>query len=241
MENRRKWFITDIFLDWNSNFPFMNAEVNALVNRFNSDRFVCLLWPGGTGYIDNPRVSDAQYCEIEKKIMEWENSDAVKNREFNLNKDKIVKYHQEVLEICDATFRQLSTEYNADQAFVEKYENKRAQAGLDHIQNEHMFKTRLRYVIVVLFDFFRAKYDLGRMLSLGVKTKFSYEETEAVVVYLIEKGVVEFPSKPPFQKNTLLAMKAINRFAQENGISIDNVLELFCEYIGGPFKYSYFC
>ena len=39
----------------------------------------------------------------------------------------------------------------------------------------------------------------------------------------------------PFKKDTLLAMRALNRFSSENSISTNDTLELFSEYIGSPF------
>ena len=101
---------------------------------------------------------------------------------------------------------------------------------------EHQWYERAFDVICCLVDIYKEINDHLRFRNFKEKTEFTKYETEVIMGYMIEKLDINlkllesrlFEFK--FSKDTLLAMKCINKFASENSITKDDVLELFCEY-----------
>jgi hypothetical protein len=62
----------------------------------------------------------------------------------------------------------------------------------------------------------------NRISALATKTSFTEQESEAILAHLqISCG---------FKKDTLLALKALNRFANENGIRVEDAVVVIREY-----------
>ena len=82
------------------------------------------------------------------------------------------------------------------------------------------------------------KYELFLKCCSDVSERMnlSQSEVEAIVLYLREKDYIQPRLYNEFKvkKDTLLAMKALNNFAQGNNIRVEDGIELFCEY----FNYS---
>jgi hypothetical protein len=62
----------------------------------------------------------------------------------------------------------------------------------------------------------------NRISALATKISFNVHESEAILAHL-------YPSDN-FKKDTLLALKALNRFANENGIRVEDAVVVIREY-----------
>jgi hypothetical protein len=68
-------------------------------------------------------------------------------------------------------------------------------------------------------------------IRIGISMELTDEEIEAVIVWLIAtEGLQREPYKT-FRKNTLFALKVLNRFAKENEIRFEDAVAVFKEYL----------
>ncbi len=68
-------------------------------------------------------------------------------------------------------------------------------------------------------------------IRIGISMELTDEEIETVIVWLVAtEGLQREPYKT-FRKNTLLALKVLNRFAKENEIRFEDAVAVFKEYL----------
>ncbi len=65
----------------------------------------------------------------------------------------------------------------------------------------------------------------------GTSMKLTNEEIEAVIVWLGATSDLQRESYNTFRKNTLIALKVLNRFAKENDIRFEDAVTVFKEYL----------
>jgi hypothetical protein len=191
-------------------------------------------------YNSKKSMTDDQRLDYEDTLS-LEQKRAFRKAEYDKNLDYYTKTYNKVIEICDKTASFLSEKFkNIIPNIMEHYLDRKERCFYEDIKTyhlEHQWSERAFNVICGLLDIYYEINDFLRFRNFKEKTKFTQYEAEAVIQYMIEKLDIKISlvdSKlvtTKFKKDTLLAMKCINKFASENGITKDDVLELFCEYI----------
>jgi hypothetical protein len=189
-------------------------------------------------YNSNKRMTDDQLLDYEDSLT-LEQMTAFRKAEYDKNLDYYIKTYNKVIEICDKTASFLSEKFkNTTPNIMERYldRKKGVSMNIKTYRLEHQWSETAFEVICCLVDIYYEINDFLRIRNFKEKTKFTKYETEVIMGYMIEKLDINlkllesrlFEFK--FSKDTLLAMKCINKFASENSITKDDVLELFCEY-----------
>jgi len=155
-----------------------------------------------------------------------------------------------IILLCDKTAVMLQNDFPNNPEITEDYQKSRSESFSVPVprrrDNEYLvdfWETKLRLLVTSLLSSYRkvtqthrnAKrletcnylfYTFGNKVDLGIK------EVEAIVMYFKEKGYIKIVTAHcNFKSDTLLAMKSLNTFAQKNGITYQNTIELFCEYL----------
>jgi len=154
-----------------------------------------------------------------------------------------------IIFLCDKTADMLQNDFPNNPEITEDYQKSKSESfsvpnrgNTDPDLDNYWYK-RLRPLVLSLLSSYRkvtqthrnAKrlescqylfYTFGNKVDLGIK------EVEAIVMYFKEKGYIKIVTAYcNFKSDTLLAMKSLNTFAQKNGITYQNTIELFCEYM----------
>ena len=196
---------------------------------------------------DEERIYNSKKSMTDDQLLDYQDSISLEQRkiflkaEYDKNLDYYTKTYNNVIEICDKTASVISEKFkNIIPNIMEHYLDRKERCFYEDIKTyrlEHQWSERAFNVICGLLDIRSEINDFLRFRNFKEKTKFTQYEAEAVIQYMIEKLDIKISlvdSKlvtTKFKKDTLLAMKCINKFASENGITKDDVLELFCEYI----------
>ena len=216
---------SDLFKNWK--IPYMEDEILKL--EIEEDN-----------YNSKKRMTDDQLLDYEDTLS-MEQKKIFLKAEYDKNLDYYTKTYNKVIEICDKTASFVSETFkNTIPNIMERYLEDKERCFYEDIKTyrlEHQWSGRAFNVICCLVDIYYEINDFLRFRKFKENTKFTQMEAEAVISYMNEKIDVKIKlvdSKlvtTKFKKDTLLAMKCINKFASENGITKDDVLELFCEYL----------
>jgi hypothetical protein len=192
-------------------------------------------------YNSKKTMTDDQLLDYEDSLS-MEQRRAFRKAEYEKNLEYYIKTYNKVVEICDKAANLLSEQFkNTISNIMEHYLEDKERCSYEDIKTyrlEHQWYERAFNIICRLLDIYSNINDFVRFRNFKEKTKFNQIEAEAVLSYMKEKLDVKISLvdsklfKTPFQKDTLLAMKCINRYASENSITKDDVLELFYEYMG---------
>lgn len=195
-------------------------------------------------YNSKKSMSDDQLLDYEDSIS-LEQRKMFRKAEYDKNLEYYTKTYNKVIEICDKTASKVSEKFkNIIPNVMDCYLEDKERCFYEDIKTyrlEHQWSERAFNVISCVVDISSNINDFLRFRNFKEKTKFTQMEAEAVINYMKEKTDIKIKLvdsklfKIPFSKDTLLAMKCINRYASENSITKDDVLELFCEYIGPSF------
>jgi hypothetical protein len=93
---------------------------------------------------------------------------------------------------------------------------------------------------IVMLDAYRiARRHSKQILTLATKASLTKDEAKATMVYIFDKHIEKNPKTPPaiiyrysgYERNALLAVKVLNRFATEHKIRVEDAITVFREYI----------
>jgi len=168
--------------------------------------------------------------------------------------------YNEIVIICDKALVLFQNDFPNNPEITEIY-NKSKKESIEYVPNPNAmpsddrhealseawaFKLSLLVAIGLLRNYrevtrpqrIATKYELFLKCCaiVGEKMNLPHIEVEAIVLYLRKKGYIQprLYNEFKLRDDTLLAMKSLNNFAQENNIRVEDGIELFCEY----FKYS---
>lgn len=224
---RRVKFINEPSLFENWKIPYMKDEI--LILELEEDK-----------YNSKKSMTDDQLLDYEDSIS-LEQRRMFTKAEYNKNLEYYTKTYNKVIDICDKTASFLSEKFkNTIPNIMEHYLDRKERCFYEDIKTyrlEHQWSGSAFNVICCVLEIYYEINDFVRFKTFKEKTEFTKYETEVIMGYMIEKLDINlkllesrlFEFK--FSKDTLLAMKCINKFASENGITKDDVLELFCEYL----------
>jgi len=197
-----------------SYFPFMKNEVSELLKKATNDTIL------------------------------WADSDS----DYNLNNEKFLYYYNEIIRICDLAFNEIKEKYKETilnhEELIRDYENVKVKFSEAYPRNDNhrgdTFKNKLSDITTHLLCHYRITYEYDREESLQKNANLSDEEVESICVYLQERNHIKIDlDLLESRKNTLLAMKTIDKFARENAISSQHTIELFSEYLGKQFVFHH--
>jgi hypothetical protein len=93
----------------------------------------------------------------------------------------------------------------------------------------------------VMLDAYRiARQHSKQILTLATKASLTKDEAKATMVYIFDKHIEKNPKTPPaiiyslysgYERNALLALKVLNRFATEHKIRVEDAITVFRGYI----------
>lgn len=218
---------TNIFDKWS--MPYMLDELDKL----DIDEY----------HYNSKKMTQSDFENYEDSLS-LENRRTLRKAEYQKNIEYYNKTYNKIVEICDKTTTLMYQDFkhiypNIIEAYL--YEKERLYQDVTKYSQEHEWVENAYNIICYLLDTYSKINDFIRFKKFKEKTNFIQMEAECVVNYMKEKldiNIKNFDSKfkeIQFEKDTLLAMKCINKFSSKNKIKKDDTLELFCEYIGKSF------
>jgi len=201
----------------------------------------------GSDFGDEVKASFPYMLEEVSDIY-W-NSD---NKSYQQIYDEIIKVADKAVVLFQNDFPnnpEITTSYEKNKAYSRKYVP--STRDIDECDSEGEYneardswKLKVRSFVASLIGEYsnvtRSQRMNTKRLSLqnacsifAEKVGLTNAEVESVVIHLRDKSYIENEMilYSGFNKDTLLAMKAINKFAVENNISNQDTIELFCEYL----------
>jgi hypothetical protein len=177
--------------------------------------------------------------------LSFEQLKAFKRSIYQNNLEYIKKTYTKIIEICDKTTSLMNNDFGDKNSYIMKdYLEAKERYFYEDVTKytvEGHWADRVYNLVCHVLTVFNNINDFRRFSNFKEKTKFTQMEAESIICYMKEKldcKIKNFNNKfieIPFKKDTLLAMKCINKFSSKNSITKDDTLDLFCEYIGESF------
>jgi hypothetical protein len=236
--------VEDSFKHWK--MPYMLDEINSL----RQQEFSYHIESAGEEYRSlcqrTEHMSDAAYERFQNR--QEENKIAIRLDDYKKHLEYYKKTYTKIVEICDKAAILLNSDFGDKVPnILERYSNKKEEIKLNNYYDTTKFIRGSQWIALVstfiyeLLLVYSAIHDSVRFSKFIKMTNFSISEAESIMVYMKDKYDIKITNydnnfnEIPFKKDTLLAMRALNKFSSKNSISTNDTLELFSEYVGAPF------
>lgn len=233
--------VKDTFKHWK--MPYMLDEINLL----RQEEFQYEVEAAREEYRSlcqrTEYMTDAAYERFQNR--QEEDKIAIRLADYKKHLEYYKRTYSKIMEICDKAAILLNSEFGHKVPnILERYSKKKEETKLEDttkfIRGNQWIGLADTFVYELL-SVYSSIYDRVRFTKFIKNTKLSISEAESMMIYMEDKCDIKITNydnkfnEIPFKKDTLLAMRALNRFSSENSISTNDTLELFTEYIGSPF------
>jgi len=191
-------------------------------------------------------MTDAAYERFQNR--QEENKIAIRLADYNKHLEYYIRTYSKIVEICDKAAILLKSDFGHKVPNVlERYSKEKEKIKLEDYYNTTNFIRGNQWIslasrfVYELLRVYSSIHDRVRFVNFIKKSKLSISEAESMIIYMKDKYDIKITNydntfnEIPFKKDTLLAMRALNKFSSENSINTNDTLELFFEYIGSPF------
>ena len=236
--------VKDTFKHWK--MPYMLDEIILL----RQEEFQYEVESAGEEYRSlcqrTQHMTDEAYERFQNR--EEENKIAIRLVDYNKHLEYYKRTYSKIVEICDKASILLNSDFGDKVPNVlERYSKEKEKIKVENYYNTTKFIRGNQWIslastlVYELLRVYSSIHDRVRFVKFIKKTKLSISEAESMIIYMKDKYDIKITNydnkfnEIPFKKDTLLAMRALNRFSSENSISTNDTLELFSEYIDPPF------
>ena len=236
--------VKDTFKHWK--MPYMLDEINSL----RQEEFQYEVEAAGEEYRSVCQRTQHMTDEAYERFQNRQEDDkmAIRLADYKKHLEFYKRTYYKIVDICDKAAILLNSEFGHKVPnILERYSKEKEKIKIEDYYNTTKFIRgnqwiSLAYTFVYeLLLVYSSIHDRVRFTKFIKKSKFSISEAESMIIYMKDKYDIKIRNydnkfnEIPFKKDTLLAMRALNRFSSENSISTNDTLELFSEYIGSPF------